>query len=80
MCYLKTGFIVVELVQDMSVKTFMDKTFSGTFLNFSVPNAEFSSVVHGTAENLINKLEANLTSACHGDVITDPVTLDPATF
>lgn len=43
----------------------------------SVPNAEFSSVVHGTAENLINKLEENLTSACHGDVITDPVSPRP---
>jgi hypothetical protein len=44
------------------------------FVLFSAQNTELSSVVHGTAESLINKLEENLSSAfAAGDGNTDQV-------
>jgi hypothetical protein len=48
---------------------------SSNFILVSAQNTELSSVVHGTAESLINKLEENLSSAfgSAGDGITDQV-------
>lgn len=49
---------------------------ASTVVSISGPNVEMSNVVHGTAENLINKLEENLASAFHADGTTDPVSPD----